>query len=82
MEKKGQNPIKKFLGARGVGQVVTVFFGLIALCIVFYIMNPNFLGPRNIPNLLRQIAPFIIIDAVKLAVAIAVAHAVRKALSL
>ena len=61
MEKKGQNPIKKFLGARGVGQVVTVFFGLIALCIVFYIMNPNFLGPRNIPNLLRQIAPFIII---------------------
>ena len=61
MEKKGQNPIKKFLGQRGVGQVVTVFFGLIALCIVFYIMNPNFLGPRNIPNLLRQIAPFIII---------------------
>lgn len=58
---KKQNPIKKFLSARGVGQVVTVFFGLIVLCAVFYYINPNFLGKRNMANLLRQIAPYIII---------------------
>ncbi|MBP3653143.1 MAG: ABC transporter permease, partial [Clostridia bacterium] len=60
MEKK-QNPIKKLLSARGVGQVVTVFFGLIVLCAIFNFINPNFLGKRNVGNLLRQIAPYIII---------------------
>ena len=61
METKKQNPIKKFLSARGVGQVVTVFFGLIVLCAIFNFINPNFLGKRNMANLLRQIAPYIII---------------------
>lgn len=58
---KKQNPIKKFLSARGVGQVITVAFGLIVLCLIFYWNNPNFLGKRNVANLLRQIAPYIII---------------------
>ena len=61
METKKQNPIKKFRSARGVGQVVTVFFGLIVLCAIFNFINPNFLGKRNMANLLRQIAPYIII---------------------
>jgi len=61
MENKKVNPIKKLLSARGVGQVVTVFIGLIVLCGIFYFANPNFLGKRNIGNLLRQIAPYIII---------------------
>ena len=46
---------------RGMGQVVTVFFGLIVLCLVFNIVNPNFLGQRNVANLLRQFAPFLIV---------------------
>ena len=61
MENKKQNPIKKLLSARGVGQVVTVFCGLIVLCFVFNRINPNFWGDRNRANLLRQIAPYIII---------------------
>lgn len=55
------NPIKRFLSMRGMGQVVTVTIGLIVLCIVFGLMNPNFFSRRNLPNLLRQIAPFLII---------------------
>ena len=61
MEENRQNPIKKFISARGVGQVLTVFVGLVILCVVFNLINPNFLGKRNVANLLRQIAPWIII---------------------
>ena len=61
MEEKRQNPIKKFLSARGVGQVMTVLVGLVILCFVFNLINPNFLRQRNVANLLRQIAPWIII---------------------
>ncbi len=62
MEKnKNQNPVKKFLSSRGVGQVLTVLVGLIVLCLIFNLKNPNFLGKRNIANLLRQIAPWIIV---------------------
>ena len=61
MEEKKQNPIKKFISARGVGQVMTVLVGLVILCVVFNFINPSFLGKRNVANLLRQIAPWIII---------------------
>lgn len=61
MEEKRQNPIMKFLSARGVGQVVTVLIGLVILCGVFNFINPSFMGKRNVANLLRQIAPWIII---------------------
>lgn len=56
-----QNRMKKFMAIRGMGQVITVTFGLLLLCIVFGIMNPNFYSSRNVANLLRQIAPIIII---------------------
>lgn len=44
-----------------MGQVVTVTVGLIVLCIVFGIMNPTFFSSRNVGNLLRQIAPILIV---------------------
>ncbi|MDR1390030.1 MAG: ABC transporter permease [Treponema sp.] len=53
--------IQKTFTARGVGQVIIVTGFLIILLIIFQTLNPNFLGPRNIQNLLRQIAPFIIV---------------------
>lgn len=49
------------MAIRGMGQVVTVTVGLIVLCIAFGIMNPNFFSGRNIGNLLRQIAPILIV---------------------
>lgn len=61
MEKEKQSIFKRIMAIRGMGQVVTVTIGLIVLCIVFGIMNPNFFSARNISNLLRQIAPILIV---------------------
>ncbi|AEF81393.1 ABC transporter permease [Leadbettera azotonutricia] len=55
------NGIQRAFRARGVGQVIVVSGFLIVLLAIFQMLNNNFLGPRNIQNLLRQIAPFIIV---------------------
>ena len=52
---------KKVTANRGMGQVLTVTVGLILLCVVFGILNPTFFSGRNINNLLRQIAPILLI---------------------
>lgn len=51
----------RLFSKRGMGQVITVTAGLIVLIIVFGILNPNFFSNRNVSNLLRQIAPIILI---------------------
>jgi ribose transport system permease protein len=56
-----QNAWKKLMAIRGMGQVVTVTAGLIVLCIVFAVLNPSFYSGRNVGNLLRQVAPILII---------------------
>lgn len=56
--KKG---IRKILAIRGMGQVLTVTVGLIILCIVFGVLNPTFFSNKNLGNLLRQIAPILLI---------------------
>ena len=53
--------VKRFVSQRGMGQVITVTVGLIIMCIVFGIINPMFFTYRNIANLLRQIAPTLLI---------------------
>ena len=53
--------MKKILAIRGMGQVLTVTAGLLILCIVFGILNPNFFSGKNLGNLLRQIAPVLLI---------------------
>lgn len=58
---ESKNYIKRQLTKPGMGQVFTVTFGLIVLCIAFGIINPLFFSQRNISNLLRQIAPIILI---------------------
>lgn len=59
--KSKQSVLKKLVSARGMGQVLTVTVGLIILCIVFGILNPTFASSKNVGNLLRQIAPIILI---------------------
>ncbi len=49
---KKRNWFQRLFAVRGMGQVITVFFGLIVLCLVFYLINPNFLSQRNVANLL------------------------------
>lgn len=62
MANKGSRTgFKRLFARRGMGQVITVFFGLVALSLVFYLINRNFLSQRNIANLLRQIAPYLIV---------------------
>ncbi|MHC6203715.1 ABC transporter permease [Breznakiellaceae bacterium SP9] len=53
--------LQKTFRKRGVGQVIVVTGFLVVLLIIFQTLNSNFLGSRNIQNLLRQIAPFIIV---------------------
>lgn len=61
MENKKQNWVRKLLAVRGMGQVITVSIGLIVLCVVFGIINPTFSSSKNVANLLRQIAPILLI---------------------
>ena len=62
MENKSkQGAFKKIMAIRGMGQVLTVTVGLIILCIVFGVLNPTFASSKNVGNLLRQIAPIILI---------------------
>lgn len=56
-----KSQFKRIISMRGMGQVLTVSVGLLLICIVFSILNPLFLSQRNVWNLLRQIAPILII---------------------
>ncbi len=61
MNSKRQSWYKRLFAVRGMGQVVTVSLGLIVMCIVFGIINPTFFSGKNVANLLRQIAPILLI---------------------
>lgn len=60
-ENRAPNAIQKVFRMRGVGQVIIVTGFLAILLVVFQISNGNFLTIKNFPNLLRQIAPLLII---------------------
>jgi ribose transport system permease protein len=61
MNSKRQSWYKRLFAVRGMGQVVTVSVGLIVMCVVFGIINPTFFSGKNVANLLRQIAPILLI---------------------
>ncbi len=61
MKQLWNSATRRLRAIRGIGQVLTVTAGLIILSIVFGIMNPIFFSSRNIANLLRQIAPILLI---------------------
>jgi ribose transport system permease protein len=61
MSKNSKGFLKKIVSRRGVGQVLTAGIGLIIISVVFAIINPIFGSWNNISNLLRQIAPILII---------------------
>jgi len=52
---------KQVLAVRGMGQVISVSFALIIVMAVFGTINPLFFSGENLINLLRQIAPIMII---------------------
>ena len=58
---RAKKPLEKALHLRGMGQVISVSVALALMVLVFWLLNPRFLSPMNINNLLRQVAPIIII---------------------
>ena len=58
-EKRG--PVARVLAIRGMAQVITVAIGLIIICFVFSMLSENFTSGRNMRNLLRHVAPILII---------------------
>jgi len=61
MNEKKMSWVKKALAGRGVRSVITATTGFIILFAVFAILNESFRSMNNIQNLLRQIAPTLII---------------------
>lgn len=61
MNEKKLNWLNRVLAARGVRSVMTATAGFIILFIVFAVSNESFRSMNNIQNLLRQIAPTLII---------------------
>lgn len=53
--------IRRLLSIRGMGQVISVTVALFVMCAAFAFINSSFLSDRNIANLLRQVAPILII---------------------
>jgi len=58
---KKPNAFQRVFAIRGMGQVITVTGGLIVLCFIFGLLNSNFFNERNVPILLRLIAPFLLV---------------------
>lgn len=61
MNEKKSNWLNQTLSARGVRSVVTAGIGFLILFAAFAIASPSFRSGNNIQNLLRQIAPTLII---------------------
>lgn len=61
MKGKKQSWFRRLFAIRGMGQVITVGIGLVVMCAVFGIINPTFFSGKNVANLLRQIAPILLI---------------------
>ena len=61
MENRKQSVIRRFLAIRGMGQVISVTVALVIMIAVFGIINPLFFSGNNSANLLRQVAPILII---------------------
>ena len=61
MEKENKSFINKIMSIRGMGAALTAFAGLIVIYIVFGIINPMVFSGRNVANLLRSMAKYLII---------------------
>lgn len=61
MNSKNQNPLKRFLGIKGMGAALTAFVGLVVIYIAFGIINPAVFSGQNILNLLRSMSKYLLI---------------------
>lgn len=61
MNENKQSFLKRLLGVRGMGAVMTAFIGLILIYIAFGIINPIVFSSQNIMNLLRSMSKYLLI---------------------
>ncbi|MCL1944615.1 MAG: ABC transporter permease [Firmicutes bacterium] len=55
------NYFKNTWNAKGVKQIISVLVGTLVLVVVFASINPNFVNNLNIRNMIREMAPYIVI---------------------
>lgn len=60
-ERSKTNAFGRLMSVRGMGQVMSVTGALLVMWIIFTLINPTFISQRNLTNLLRQVAPILII---------------------
>lgn len=61
MNENKQSAVKRFLGARGMGAVVTAFAGLVVIYIAFGLIDRNVFSGQNVMNLLRSMSKYLLI---------------------
>lgn len=61
MNEKKQSAVKRMLGTRGMGAVVTAFVGLVIIYIAFGLIDRNVFSGQNVMNLLRSMSKYLLI---------------------
>ncbi len=61
MNEKKQSTMKRLLGTRGMGAVLTAFVGLIIIYIAFGLIDRNVFSGQNVMNLLRSMSKYLLI---------------------
>lgn len=61
MNDKKQSSLKRMLGTRGMGAVVTAFIGLIIIYVAFGLIDSNVFSGQNVMNLLRSMSKYLLI---------------------
>lgn len=61
MNEKKQSTVKRLLGTRGMGAVITAFVGLIIIYVAFGLIDRNVFSGQNVMNLLRSMSKYLLI---------------------
>ena len=61
MNEKKHSTVKRILGTRGMGAVITAFAGLIIIYVAFGLIDRKVFAGQNVMNLLRSMSKYILI---------------------
>lgn len=61
MSEKKQSAVKRILGTRGMGAVITAFAGLIIIYVAFGLIDRKVFAGQNVMNLLRSMSKYLLI---------------------
>ena len=61
MNEKKQSAVKRILGTRGMGAVITAFAGLILIYVAFGLIDRKVFAGQNVMNLLRSMSKYLLI---------------------